>query len=110
VVPGSSAERLAVAEAVRLISCVPVASTGYELRYRVGVKQQNIACRCEELESGATGQDVLVSVNLINLERVSKAYGGRMLLSTVSLGIGSADRIGVVGRNGELAAAEAAEG
>jgi ATP-binding cassette subfamily F protein uup len=48
-----------------------------------------------------TGQDVPVSVNLINLERVSKGYGGRMLLSSVSLGIGSGDRIGVVGRNGD---------
>ncbi|MEP6527104.1 MAG: ABC-F family ATP-binding cassette domain-containing protein, partial [Nocardioidaceae bacterium] len=38
---------------------------------------------------------------LINLERVSKGYGGRMLLSTVSLGIGGGDRIGVVGRNGD---------
>ena len=38
---------------------------------------------------------------MINLERVSKGYGGRMLLSSVSLGIGSGDRIGMVGRNGD---------
>ena len=42
-----------------------------------------------------------MSANLINLERVSKGYGGRMLLSSVSLGIGSGDRIGMVGRNGD---------
>ena len=42
-----------------------------------------------------------MSINLINLERVSKAYGAHALLSTVSLGIGRGDRIGVVGRNGD---------
>ncbi len=39
--------------------------------------------------------------NLVNLERVSKAYGVRPLLSEVSLGVGMGDRIGVVGRNGD---------
>jgi len=39
--------------------------------------------------------------NLINLERVSKAYGVRPLLSEVSLGISVGERIGVVGRNGD---------
>ena len=39
--------------------------------------------------------------NLVNLERVSKAYGIRPLLSEVSLGVGEGDRIGVVGRNGD---------
>ena len=38
--------------------------------------------------------------NLVNLERVSKAYGVRALLSSVSLGIAQGQRIGVVGRNG----------
>ncbi|MGL5808399.1 MAG: ABC-F family ATP-binding cassette domain-containing protein [Nocardioides sp.] len=38
--------------------------------------------------------------NLVNLERVSKAYGVRMLLDDVSLGVGAGDRIGIVGRNG----------
>ncbi|MBC9734414.1 ABC-F family ATP-binding cassette domain-containing protein [Nocardioides marmotae] len=39
--------------------------------------------------------------NLLNLERVSKSYGVRPLLSEVSLGIGAGDRIGIVGRNGD---------
>jgi ATP-binding cassette subfamily F protein uup len=39
--------------------------------------------------------------NLVNLERVSKAYGVRPLLSEVSLGISVGERIGVVGRNGD---------
>ena len=39
--------------------------------------------------------------NLLNLERVSKAYGVRPLLSGVSLGIGAGERIGIVGRNGD---------
>ncbi len=39
--------------------------------------------------------------NLLNLERVSKAYGVRPLLTEVSLGIAMGDRIGIVGRNGE---------
>jgi ATP-binding cassette subfamily F protein uup len=40
-------------------------------------------------------------VNLVNLERVHKAYGVRPLLDGVSLGIGAGQRIGVVGRNGD---------
>src|SRR3954453_15721564 len=39
--------------------------------------------------------------NLLNLERVSKSYGVRPLLTEVSLGIGAGQRIGVVGRNGD---------
>jgi len=39
--------------------------------------------------------------NLVNLERVSKSYGVRPLLSDVSLGVGVGERIGVVGRNGD---------
>jgi ATP-binding cassette subfamily F protein uup len=39
--------------------------------------------------------------NLVSLERVSLAYGIRPLLSEVSIGVGSDDRIGVVGRNGD---------
>ena len=39
--------------------------------------------------------------NLVNLERVSKAYGVRPLLTEVSLGVGADQRIGVVGRNGD---------
>jgi ATP-binding cassette subfamily F protein uup len=39
--------------------------------------------------------------NLLNLERVSKAYGVRPLLADVSLGVGEGERIGVVGRNGD---------
>jgi ABC transport system ATP-binding/permease protein len=39
-------------------------------------------------------------MNLISLEKVSKAYGPRVLLDGVSLGVGETDRIGVVGRNG----------
>ncbi len=39
--------------------------------------------------------------NLVNLERVSKAYGVRPLLTDVSLGISRGERVGVVGRNGD---------
>jgi ATP-binding cassette subfamily F protein uup len=39
--------------------------------------------------------------NLVNLERVSKAYGVRPLLTEVSLGVAASERIGIVGRNGD---------
>jgi ABC transport system ATP-binding/permease protein len=39
--------------------------------------------------------------NLVNLERVSKAYGVRPLLADVSLGISRGERVGIVGRNGD---------
>jgi ABC transport system ATP-binding/permease protein len=39
-------------------------------------------------------------VNLVNLEGVGKSYGTTRVLERVSLGVGSSDRIGVVGRNG----------
>ena len=38
--------------------------------------------------------------NLVNFDRVSKAYGERPLLTDVSLGVGEGERIAVVGRNG----------
>lgn len=38
--------------------------------------------------------------NLINLENVSKSYGLKTLLDSVSLGVQTGDRIGVVGLNG----------
>jgi ABC transport system ATP-binding/permease protein len=41
------------------------------------------------------------SRNLLNLERVSKSYGVRPLLTDVSLGVAAGERIGVVGRNGD---------
>ena len=39
--------------------------------------------------------------NLVNLESVSHAFGTRVLLDEVSLGIGAGEVIGVVGRNGD---------
>ena len=39
--------------------------------------------------------------SLVNLERVSHAYGTRVLLDEVSLGVAAGERIGVVGRNGD---------
>ncbi|KRA31189.1 MULTISPECIES: ABC-F family ATP-binding cassette domain-containing protein [unclassified Nocardioides] len=39
--------------------------------------------------------------SLLNLEKVSKSFGVRPLLTEVSLGIGAGERIGVVGRNGD---------
>jgi ABC transport system ATP-binding/permease protein len=39
--------------------------------------------------------------NLLNLERVSKSYGVRPLLTDVSLGVAVGQRIGIVGRNGD---------
>ncbi len=41
------------------------------------------------------------SRNLVNLERVSKAYGVRPLLTDVSLGVSAGQRVGIVGRNGD---------
>lgn len=41
-----------------------------------------------------------VARNLINIENASKSFGTKVLLTNVSLGIGHAERIGVVGRNG----------
>jgi len=38
--------------------------------------------------------------NIINMERVSKAFGIRPLLNDVSLGVSEGERIGIVGRNG----------
>jgi ATP-binding cassette subfamily F protein uup len=43
----------------------------------------------------------MAAPNLVNLERVSKAYGVRPLLADASLGVGAGERIGVVGRNGD---------
>src|SRR3954449_1681325 len=39
--------------------------------------------------------------NLVNLERVSKAYDVRPLLTEVSIGVGGGERVGIVGRNGD---------
>jgi ABC transport system ATP-binding/permease protein len=39
-------------------------------------------------------------MNLISLEKAAKAYGPRVLLDDISLGIGERDRIGIVGSNG----------
>jgi ABC transport system ATP-binding/permease protein len=39
-------------------------------------------------------------VNLVNLEAAAKAFGPRVLLNQVSLGVADRDRVGVVGRNG----------
>jgi len=41
------------------------------------------------------------AANLLNLERVSKSYGVRPLLTEVSLGVAAGERIGIVGRNGD---------
>jgi ATP-binding cassette subfamily F protein uup len=43
---------------------------------------------------------IRIGVNLVNLERASKAYHERVLLDQVSLGVSAGQRIGVVGRNG----------
>ena len=39
--------------------------------------------------------------NLVNAERISKAYGTRTLLDEVSLGLAAGEVVGVVGRNGD---------
>jgi ATP-binding cassette subfamily F protein uup len=39
-------------------------------------------------------------VNLVNLEKVVKGYGQRLLLNGVSAGVATGERVGVVGRNG----------
>jgi ABC transport system ATP-binding/permease protein len=39
-------------------------------------------------------------VNLVNLEKVVKRYGQRLLLNGVSAGVAAGERVGVVGRNG----------
>jgi ATP-binding cassette subfamily F protein uup len=43
---------------------------------------------------------VSAPLNLVNLERVTKAHGTTVLLDDVSLGVAAGERIGVVGRNG----------
>jgi ATP-binding cassette subfamily F protein uup len=43
----------------------------------------------------------MAAVNLLNLEKVTKSYGVRILLDEVSLGVGEGERIGIVGRNGD---------
>jgi ABC transport system ATP-binding/permease protein len=42
-----------------------------------------------------------VARNLVNLEDATKAYGTRVLLDGVSLGVAEGDRTGIVGRNGD---------
>ncbi len=42
-----------------------------------------------------------MAVNLINLDRVSIMFGTRIILDDVSLGLASAEVVGVVGRNGD---------
>ncbi|WP_370289777.1 ATP-binding cassette domain-containing protein [Nocardioides sp.] len=42
-----------------------------------------------------------IRTSLLNLERVSKSFGVRPLLTDVSLGVGAGERIGIVGRNGD---------
>jgi ABC transport system ATP-binding/permease protein len=39
-------------------------------------------------------------MNLISLEKTAKAYGPRVLLDGVSIGVAEGERIGIVGRNG----------
>ncbi len=41
-----------------------------------------------------------MATNLVNLERVEKAYGVKTLLAGVSLGVAVGERIGLVGQNG----------
>ncbi|MFG1620585.1 ABC-F family ATP-binding cassette domain-containing protein [Kribbella sp. NPDC049227] len=43
----------------------------------------------------------MAAPNLVNLEAVSKGFGTRTLLDSVSLGVGRGERVGVVGRNGD---------
>ena len=52
---------------------------------------------CSGRQRGGIGRP---GVNLVNLEAAVKAYGERVLLDHVSLGVAAGDRIGVVGRNG----------
>ena len=47
------------------------------------------------------GVRVMAMPNLLNLEKVTKSYGVRILLDEVSLGVGEGERIGIVGRNGD---------
>src|SRR4051812_25457926 len=53
------------------------------------------------VSSPRTAEAMPAPSNLVNLERVSLVYGVRPLLSEVSIGVGTEDRIGVVGRNGD---------
>src|SRR5204863_10123917 len=47
------------------------------------------------------GVRLVPAANLLNLEKVTKSYGVRILLDEVSLGVGEGERIGIVGRNGD---------
>ncbi len=39
-------------------------------------------------------------MNILNVEKVTKGYGNRILLDEVTLGVNDGDKIGVIGRNG----------
>lgn len=39
-------------------------------------------------------------MNIINLENITKAYGNRVILSNVSLGINEYEKVGIIGTNG----------
>ena len=43
----------------------------------------------------------MAAPNLLNLEKVTKSYGVRILLDEASLGVAEGERIGIVGRNGD---------
>ena len=49
---------------------------------------------------GGRGRRGGAGVNLVNLEKVVKGYGQRLLLDGVSAGVAAGERVGVVGRNG----------
>ena len=39
-------------------------------------------------------------MNILNVEKVSKAFGEKVLLDNVTLGINKGDKIGIIGVNG----------
>jgi ATP-binding cassette subfamily F protein uup len=59
-----------------------------------------ISSWCRASLDGGTDTDRSLMANLVNLERVGKAYDVRKLLDGVSLGVAEGERIGVVGANG----------
>ena len=45
--------------------------------------------------------DPVAATNIVNAEHLGKAYGTRIVLDDLSLGLAQGDVIGVVGRNGD---------
>src|SRR5205807_8939131 len=65
----------------------------------LAVRRWGLPIGADGVRAGAWRDD-LEPMNLVSLERATKAYAHRTLLDGISLGVSDRDRIGIVGRNG----------